>query len=98
MFGPLALILVAVAGFSVLVVRRRRARAGEPGGIDLDQLGGFVLVGAAALVLLSVAVVVLGLLRPDRGTAESVAVLGLLVYGVYLTAAGVITLATHRRP
>lgn len=97
MFWPLAVILVAVAGFSALVVRRRTGRRDNyRPSLDPDQLKGFVLVGAAALALLAGAVVVLGLLDRADGRAESLAVLGFLAYGVYLAAAVAIMLA--RRP
>lgn len=97
MFWPLAVILVAVAGFTAFVVIRRTAgpRDQDHPGLDPDQIRGFLFVGAAALVLLTVAVVVLGLLDAD-GRAEALAVLGFLAYGVYLATAVGIMLA--RRP
>lgn len=95
MFWPLAVILVAVAGFGVLVVLRRPAggRDQDQPGLDPDQLKGFVLVGAAALALLALAVVVIGLLDHTNGRAEALAVLGFLAYGVYLATAVAIMLA-----
>ena len=87
-FWALAVILLAFAGFTVIVVRLRRpARAAdEPNGatvgadqgrrIDLDQLRGFVYVGAAALALLAVAVILMGLFANRSGRAEGLAVLG----------------------
>lgn len=96
MFWPLALILLAVAAFGVLVIRRRRP-AVDGSRIDTQQIDGFVYVGSAALVVLAVGVVVLGLLDDRNGRAESVAVLGFLAYGLYLLAAGVITYASTRR-
>lgn len=96
MFWALAVILVAVACFSVLVAYRHRPAAyGRL--LDLDQLRGFVYVGAAALVLLAGAVIVLGLLNDGNGRAEGLAVLGFFAYAAYLGAAGVITYATTRR-
>ena len=96
MFWALAVILVAVAGFTVVVARRHRPTAYGLA-LDLEQLRGFVYVGAVALVLLAVSVVVLGLVDDRSGSAEAVAIVGLFVYGVYLSAAGVITYATARR-
>jgi uncharacterized membrane protein len=95
-FWALAVILVAVAGFTVLVTFRHRPAAyGRL--LDLDQLRGFVYVGAGALGLLALAVIVLGLLDDGNGRAEAVAVLGFFAYAVYLAAAGVITYAMARR-
>jgi hypothetical protein len=91
-YGPLALVLVATALFAVGVVRRRVRRDGPghgppaPGGVDLEQVQGFVLVGSGALAVLGVAVLVLGLVG-RAGTAEAMGVLGLLAYLVYLAAA-----------
>ena len=53
MFWALTLILLAVAGFSVLVVRRPRppAYVRDPR-LAVEQLQGFVYVGAAVLVLI----------------------------------------------
>ncbi len=96
MFWPLAVILVAVAAFGVLVARRRRP---VPLGSNVDpaQVNGFVYVGSAALVVLAVGVVVLGLLNDRNGRAESVAVLGFLAYGLYLVAALAINHSLIRR-
>lgn len=72
-FWALAVILLAFAGFTVIVVRLRRpVRASDSStdvnrastkarSIDLEQLKGFVYVGAAALALLAVAVILMGL-------------------------------------
>ena len=70
MFWALAVILLAFAGFTVLVLRRR-----QPGGLtdprfDIDQLKGFVYVGAGALAGLAVAVVIVGLVARPNGIAE----------------------------
>ncbi len=93
MFWPLAVILLAVAGFSAIVVIRRAAgpRDQDQPGLDPDQLKGFVFVGAAALAVLAVVVVVVGLVNGASGKAEALAVLGFLAYGVYLaTAVGIV--------
>jgi drug/metabolite transporter (DMT)-like permease len=86
-FWALTLILLAVAGFSVVVVRRpRRAGYDHDPRFDVEQFRGFVYVGAAVLVLVAVGVVLLGLFDPGQGKAEALAVLGFLGYGLYLTA------------
>ncbi len=85
MFWPLSLILLAVAGFSVIVVHRPRpADYRHDPRIEIEAFRGFVYVGAAVLVLVVVASVLLGLLDPGRGKAEAVAVLGFLGFGLYL--------------
>ena len=55
MFWALAVILLAFAGFSVLVIRRPRpAQADDPNSrLDVEQLKGFVYVGAAVLALVA---------------------------------------------
>ena len=53
MYGPLALLVVAVAVFAAGVVRwrvRRRPRSPATGGVDLEQVQGFVLVATLAVV------------------------------------------------
>jgi hypothetical protein len=96
-FGALALILLAFAGFSVLVVRMRRPAAGGDVRFDVDQLKGFVYVGAAALALLALAVVIVGLLAGRSGRAEALAVLGFFGYGLYLGSAAAVLFAMSRR-
>jgi hypothetical protein len=98
-YGPLALLVVATAAFAAGVVWWRVRRAGAtqvPGGVDLEQVQGFVFVGSGALALLGVAVLVVGLLgRP--GPAEAMGVLGLVAYLVYLTVAVALIRRTARR-
>jgi hypothetical protein len=98
-YGPLSLLVVATAVFAAGVVWwrvRRNAAAPEPGGVDLEQVQGFVFVGSGALVVLGVGVLVLGLIgRP--GPAEAMGVLGLVAYLVYLAAAVVLIRRTARR-
>lgn len=100
MYGPLALLVLAVAVFSAGVVRRRVRGAGAeppgPGGLDLDQLQGFVFVGAATLVLLAAGVLVLGLAGRE-GQAEAAGVLGLIAYLLYLLIAVGLIRRTARR-
>ena len=109
MFWALAVILLAFAGFTVIVVRLRRpasatdestaAKASPNGGrrIDLEQLRGFVYVGAGALALLAVAVILMGLFANRTGRAEGLAVLGFFGYLTYLVAATVVLYVMSRR-
>ena len=91
------MILLAFAGFTVLVMRRRQPSPASDAHLDLDQLKGFLSVGAAALAGLAVAVVVVGLVAAPNGVAEGLAVLGFFGYLLYLVAATVILyLAAHR--
>jgi hypothetical protein len=106
-FWALAVILLAFAGFTVIVVRLRRPpRANDssgptdkpsPGRIDLEQLKGFVYVGAAALALLAVAVILMGLFANRSGRAEGLAVLGFFGYAAYLVAAIVVLYVMSRK-
>ena len=108
-FWALAVILLAFAGFTVIVVRLRRrvAAADEPSEafvsadqerrIDLEQLKGFVYAGAGALALLAVAVILLGLFANQNGRAEGLAVLGLFGYAAYLGAATVVLYVMSRK-
>ncbi len=85
MFWALTLILLAVAGFSVAVIHRPRpADYRHDPRFDAEAFRGFVYVGAAVLVLVAVATVLLGLFDRGRGKAEAVAVLGFLGFGLYL--------------
>ena len=60
-----------------------------PGGVDLEQVQGFVFVGSGALVLLGVAVLVVGLVgRPGRPRPWASS--GSLAYLVYLLVATVL--------
>ena len=109
MFWALAVILLAFAGFTVIVVSRHRSlrATDEPGvattrtdpgrRIDPEQLRGFVYVGAGALVLLAVAVILMGLFGTRSGRAEGLAVLGFFGYAAYLIAATVVLYATSRK-
>jgi hypothetical protein len=108
-FWALAVILLAFAGFTVIVVRLRRpvrapdhahkdAGAGNPARrIDLEQLRGFVYVGAGALALLAIAVVAMGLFANRSGRAEGLAVLGLFGYAAYLVATTVMLYVMSRK-
>ena len=101
--------MLAFAGFTVIVVRLRRAAgaADEPSEttaspdlgrrIDLEQLRGFVYVGAGALALLAVAVILMGLFANQTGRAEGLAVLGFFGYVAYLVAAMVVLYVMSRK-
>ena len=98
MYGPLALLAVVTAGFAAGLVWWRVRRGGPPvpGGIDLEQVQGFVFVGSAALAVLGAAVLVVGLLG-GTGPAEAMGVLGLLAYLVYLLVAVLLIRRTAQR-
>ena len=91
MFWALALILIAVAAFSVGVARLARHR-GAPGWVlEPVQLRAVLYVGAGALVVLAAAVIIVGLTASRTGVAESLALLGFFGYPLYLSAAVLIT-------
>jgi hypothetical protein len=108
-FWALAVILLAFAGFTVIVVRlRRRVAAADERSeagvsvdherrIDLEQLEGFVYIGSGALALLAVAVILIGLFANQNGRAESLAVLGLFGYAAYLGAATLVLYLLSRK-
>jgi hypothetical protein len=79
-YPVLAVLLLALAGFTVLVARRRRA------GVTEEALG-FAYVGAAGIALLAVGVIVVGRLSGVPGRAEGLALLGFAAYVIYLLAA-----------
>ncbi len=101
--------MLAFAGFTVIVVRLRRpvrapdesaeagAGADRERRIDPEQLRGFVYVGAGALVLLAVAVILMGLFGNRTGRAEGLAVLGFFGYSAYLVAATLVLYVTSRK-
>jgi hypothetical protein len=98
-FWALAVILLAFAGFSVVVIRRPRpAPAYSPNSrFDVEQLKGFVYVGAVVLALVSVMVITTGLIDGRSGRAEALAVLGFFGYALYLLAsAGALYLMARR--
>jgi hypothetical protein len=96
-FWALALILVAVAAFSIgvaLLPRRSNApsRVFEP-----VQLRAFLYVGAGALILLAIAVIIIGMTDDRTGVAEALAVLGFFGYALYLGAAVLIIALGRQR-
>jgi hypothetical protein len=108
-FWALAVILLAFAGFTIIVVKLRRplrpaedpsegmARANPARPVDLEQLKGFVYVGAFALALLAVAVILMGLFANRSGRAEGLAVLGFFGYAAYLVAGALVLYGMSRR-
>ena len=99
MFWALAAILLAFAGFSVIVIRRPRpAPVDRPDSrFDVEQLKGFVYVGAAILALVSIIVITTGVLDSTSGRAEALAVLGFFGYALYLlTSAAALYLMARR--
>jgi hypothetical protein len=108
-FWALAVILLAFAAFTVIVVTLRRpvpgtdhprddAGAGNPARrIDLEQLRGFVYIGAGALALLAIAVIAMGLFANRSGRAEGLAMLGLFGYAAYLVAATLVLFVMSRK-
>jgi hypothetical protein len=96
-FWALAVILLAFAGFTVFVLARRRPTAERDPRFDVDQLKGFLYVGAAALAALAVAVVAVGLVAAPNGIAEGLAVLGFFGYLLYLVAAATVLFIASRR-
>ena len=83
MYPVFAVLLLALAGCTALVVRRRGAAISE-------EALGFAVIGAAGLGLLAVAVLVVGRLSAVPGRAEGLALLGLGGFVVYLLAAWVV--------
>src|SRR6476660_465547 len=98
MFWALAAIMLVFAGFTVLVIARPPALEAASRRVDREQLKGFVYVGAGALALLAVAVIIIGLVRAPDGRAESLAVLGFFGYAAYLIAATVVLYVVARKP
>ena len=98
MYWALAVILLAFAGFTVLVLAGRRPTGVSDPRFDVDQLKGFVYVGAGALAGLAVAVVIVGLVAAPNGIAEGLAVLGFFGYLLYLVAAAVVLYVAARGP
>jgi hypothetical protein len=109
-FWALAVILLAFAGFTVIVVRLRwpigtsddptdgaNGSSTKARSIDREQLKGFVYVGAVALALLAVAVILMGLYANRSGRAEGLAVLGFFGYAAYLIAASVVLYVMSRK-
>jgi hypothetical protein len=93
-YAALALILLAVAGFTVLVVRRTRG----PGSDVRSQLESFGYLGAGALALVAATVLVLGLSGVSGGRPELLAIVGLFAFVLYLGIAYVVARVLAKRP
>ena len=108
-FWALAVILLAFAAFTVIVIRLRRPiratdqthdvadRSSAGRRLDVEQLKGFVYVGATALAMLAVAVILMGLFANRSGRAEGLAVLGFFAYAAYLGAAALVLYLMSRK-
>jgi hypothetical protein len=96
MFWALALILIAVAAFSVGVARLTRHPAAASWVVEPVQLRAILYVGAGALIVLAAAVIIVGLTASRTGVAESLALLGFFGYALYLSAAVLITALGRR--
>jgi hypothetical protein len=96
-YWALALILIAVSAFSAVVALLPRRADASGWTFDSVQLRGFLYVGAGAMALLAVAVIIVGLTRSHSGVAEALAVLGFFGYALYLGAAALIVLLGQRR-
>jgi hypothetical protein len=96
-YWALALILIAVAAFSAVVALLPRRADASGWTFDSVQLRGFLYVGAGAMALLALAVIIVGLTRSHSGVAEALAVLGFFGYALYLGAAALIVLLGQRR-
>lgn len=94
MYGALALIMLAVAGFTVLVFRRSR---GPASGVRA-QLESFGYLGAGALALVAAAVLILGLAGVSGGKPELLAMIGMFAFVLYLGIAYVIAEVMSNRP
>ncbi|WP_152366157.1 hypothetical protein [Microlunatus speluncae] len=95
-YGPIALILVAAGVFLGLVVRRNTATVRDRD-VSGDQLLGFAMVGVAAMIGLGVLVMIIGLVTPPEGLAESVGLLALSGFLLYLVVAAAVIVITRQR-
>lgn len=91
MYPVFAILLFALAGCAVLVVRRRGAAVSE-------EALGFVVIGAAGLALLAVTVLLVGRLSSVPGRAEGLALLGFGAFVIYLLAAWLVLRWVDRHP
>ena len=91
MYAALAVVIAALAACTVLAVRSSTAAQGG------EQLRGFLYVGAAALAVLAVVVLGVGLLAEGAARAEGLALFGLFVYPLYLLLALVVLRVARRR-
>jgi hypothetical protein len=86
-YAAFAVILVALAAFSVACFHLGVVPGAAAPPRRSQQLKGFLYVGAVALLGLALAVVVVGLVGGRRAPAEGLALFGLFTYALYLLAA-----------
>lgn len=80
-----ALLLVGLAAFSMIILFR--GLRVDPAGRSMimkERLQGFLLVGAAALVLSAIAVIIIAVVAPYSGNAEKLGMFALFGYALYL--------------
>ncbi len=95
-YGPIALILIAAGVFLGVVVRRNTATIHDRD-VSGDQLVGFTMVGVAAMIAFGAAVMIIGILAPPEGLAETVGLLALSGFLLYLVVAGAVIVITRTR-
>lgn len=93
MYPVLALMVLAVAGFTVVVIRRSGGGP-EARGLHLESFG---YVGAAVMVIMAGVVVVVGALADRAAVAEALAMVALFAFVLYMLVAYVITGYLSRR-
>ncbi|MFC7624612.1 hypothetical protein [Microlunatus sp. GCM10028923] len=94
MYGPIAVILIAVGVFLGLILRYVD-RAGDHRPAH-EQARGFGLVGAGAAITLGGLVLIVGVLAPPNGTAETLGVLAVFGFVLYLVIAGTVIMVSGR--
>jgi hypothetical protein len=92
-YPALSMILVGVAGFTVAVLQLTRS-VPQPA---RENLEGFGYVGAAGLLLVAAAVIIIGLFANQTGHAEGLAMVGFFAYLAYVLIAYVMTRFLTRR-
>jgi len=92
-FAVLLLGLAALSTVASPAPQRRRADQEE----SAERLRGFLVVGAAALVLWSVVVVVSGIVDDRAARAEGLGMLGFFAYPIYLLGALALERRSRRR-
>lgn len=95
-YGPIALILVAAGVFLGLVVRRNSTTVHDRDASG-DQLVGFAMVGVAAMIAFGAVVMIIGIVTPPEGLAETVGLLALSGFLLYLIVAGAVIVITRWR-
>ena len=96
MFWALAVILLAFAGFTVLVMRRRQPSRCRTRASTWTSSRASSTSAPGRWPGLAVAVVIVGLVAAPNGIAEGLAVLGFFGYLLYLVAATVVLYVAAR--